>query len=64
MIIMYFKMTSSCCTKTQEKPHTQKSQEASPMSAGDHKAAMNRQNSMADKLHKGPTKQAPPKKGQ
>ena len=32
--------------------HTQESQEASPFAAGDHKAAMNRQESMTNTKHK------------
>ena len=34
------------------KHHTQKSQEVSPFPAGNHKAARNRQESMADMKHK------------
>ena len=38
--------------KNTRKHHTQESQEASPFPAGDHKAAMNRQDSTTDTKHK------------
>ena len=38
-------------TKQKKTPHT-RSQEVSPFPAGDHKAAMNRQDSMTDTKHK------------
>ena len=38
--------------KNTRKHHTQESQEVSPFQAGDHKAAMNRQDSMTDTKHK------------
>ena len=47
--------------------HVQESQEVSPFIADDHKAAINRQDSMTDakqKLQKGSTKEAPPWNGQ
>ena len=53
--------------KNARKHHTQESQEVSPFPAGDHKAAMNRQDSMTDMKHKyqkGSTKEAPPCNGQ
>ena len=38
--------------KTTSKHHIQESQKVSPFSAGDHKDAMNRQDSMTDTKHK------------
>ena len=55
--------------KNTRKRHTQESQEASPFPAGDHKAVMNRQDSIIKrnvihKLQNGSTKEAPPWNGQ
>ena len=47
-------------TKTQEKQHIQERQEVSHFPAGDHKAVMNRQDSLTEtkyKLQKGSTKE-------
>ena len=38
--------------KHTKKHHIQESQEVNPLQAGDHKAAMNRQDSMTDTKHK------------
>ena len=49
--------------KNTRKHHTQKSQKVNPFTAGDHKAARNRQDSITDmkhKLQKGSTKGVPP----
>ena len=49
--------------KNTRKHHTQESEEVSSFPAGDHKAAMNRHDSMTDtkhKLQKGSIKEAPP----
>ena len=39
-------------SQKESKNHTQESQEASPFPTGDHKAAMNRQESMTNAKHK------------
>ena len=50
--------------KNTRKHCIQEIQEVSPFPAGDHKAAMNRQESMTNTKHKGSTKVAPPWNGQ